>query len=83
MMVYIRNEAQLGVALRHFRKRKNLSQFEVASDAGVRQATVSKAETGSEKTQFSTIVNLMIALDLELVMQPRMKGSIEEYIEKM
>lgn len=81
MQVHIRTEAQLGVALYQFRKNKNFTQAYLASEAGMRQATVSKAESGSETIQLATIIHLLAALDLELVMQPRLKGTIEEYLE--
>lgn len=81
MQIHIRTEAQLSVALYQFRKNKNFTQADLAGEAGMRQATVSKAESGSETIQLSTIIGLLAALDLELVMQPRLKGTIEEYLE--
>lgn len=83
MQVHIRNAVQLSSALKRFRRKKNFTQADLAVEAGIRQATVSVSESGSENIQISTIISLMVALDLELVMQPRLKGNIEEYLEKL
>lgn len=83
MQVHIRNGVQLGVALKRFRRKKKLTQVDLAEDAGIRQATVSMAESGSDNVQLSTIISLIGALDLELVLRPRLKGTIEEYLEKL
>ena len=83
MQVHIRNAAQLSSALKRFRRKKNFTQADLAEEAGIRQATVSMSESGSEDMQMSTIISLMVALDLELVMRPRLKGNIEEYLEKL
>jgi len=44
----------------------------------VRQATVSKIEAGEPATQLKTLMDALTALDLELVIRPRSKASLDE-----
>jgi len=75
MAELVRSPKQMGVALRRFRRMRNLTQAELAKRAGVRQGTVSQVETGLETVKLSTVMDLLRALDLEVVIQPRTKGS--------
>ncbi|MBC7285822.1 helix-turn-helix domain-containing protein [Hoeflea sp.] len=75
MSELVRSPKQLGVALRRFRRTHGLTQTELAKRAGVRQGTVSQVETGLETVKLSTVMDLLRALDLEVVIQPRTKGS--------
>jgi HTH-type transcriptional regulator/antitoxin HipB len=64
---------QLGQALARLRTQRDLSQATLAQNAGLRQATVSKAEKGSGTTAIKTIYDMCAALGLELVVRPRPK----------
>lgn len=75
MAELVRSPKQLGVALRRFRRAQSLTQTQMAERAGVRQATVSQVETGLETVKLSTVMGMLRALDLEIVVQPRTKGS--------
>ncbi len=75
MAELVRSPKQLGVVLRRFRRMCNYTQAELASRAGVRQGTISQVETGLEAVKLTTVMNLLRALDLEVVIQPRTKGS--------
>lgn len=75
MAELVRSPKQLGVALRRFRRASNLTQTDLAKRAGVRQGTVSQVENGLETVKLSTVMDLLRALDLEAVIQPRTKGS--------
>ncbi len=81
MRAYVRNMAQLRVALKRFRKEKNLTQAKLASDANLRQATISKVESGAETIQLTTIFNLLRALGLEIVIQPKSEISFQHYVD--
>lgn len=70
-----RSPQQLGAALRRRRRALKLTQAELASQVSVRQATVSSAEAGLAAMQLETLLNLLTALDLELVLRPRTKGA--------
>ncbi|KCZ48466.1 helix-turn-helix domain-containing protein [Hyphomonas sp. CY54-11-8] len=71
----VRSPKQLGVALRRVRRAKALTQADLASRAGMRQGTVSQIENGLETVKLATVMDLLRALDLEIVVQPRTKGS--------
>lgn len=75
MAELVRSPKQLGVALRRFRRTNNLTQTELAKRAGVRQGTISQVETGLETVKLNTVMDMLRALDLEVVIQPRTKGS--------
>jgi len=75
MTELIRSASQFGVALRRNRRLQNLTQGALAERAGVRQGTVSQVETGLETVKLTTVMDLLRALDLEVVIQPRSKGS--------
>lgn len=75
MTELVRSSKQLGTVLRQFRRAQNLTQADLAKRAGVRQATVSQVETGLETAKLSTVMDLLRALNLEVVIQPRTKGS--------
>lgn len=69
----IRNEKQMGAELRRARRRAGLSQSTLGERVHLRQATVSRVESGEPAVQLSTVVALLAALDLELVLRPRSK----------
>lgn len=70
----VRDERQLAAALRRERKRSNLTQSDLASSAQKRQATISNLETGAGGT-LETLFSVLRALELELVVRPRKRGS--------
>jgi HTH-type transcriptional regulator/antitoxin HipB len=73
-----RTPNQLGSALRRYRGLKGLTQAELASLAGLRQATVSQIESGHGATRIETITSILAALDLELTVAPRTRGSSQD-----
>jgi len=75
MAELVRSPKQLGVILRRFRRMRDYTQAELAKRAGVRQGTISQVETGLEAVKLTTVMDLLRALDLEVVIQPRTKGS--------
>lgn len=75
MKQLVRSAKQLGAALRRSRRLQSLPQAELAKKAGMRQGTVSQVESGLDGVKLATVTNLLRALDLEMVLQPRSKGS--------
>jgi HTH-type transcriptional regulator / antitoxin HipB len=73
-----RTAKQLGAALRRFRRQKNMTQESLGQLMHARQATVSKLESGESGTQLGVLTDALAALDLELVVRPRSKGSTEQ-----
>jgi len=70
-----RSPQQLGAILRRYRKKGALTQTDVAARTQLRQATISALENGEAGTQLRTLAEVLAALDLELVVQPRRKSS--------
>lgn len=75
-----RTAEQVGVAVRRHRRALGWSQSDLGSKAGLRQATISTLESGEPGTRLRTLVDVMAALELEVVIQDRSKApkSIEE-----
>ena len=76
-----RSEKQLGSILRRQRKRANLTQTRLGEKLHLRQATISKLEDGAPATQLRILMAALSALELELVVRPRSKGSGDEIEE--
>jgi len=74
-MGLIRSHKQLGAELRRFRREKSLTQVQLAERSGLRQGTISQVEIGLQTVKLSTVMNMLRALDLEIVLRPRTKGS--------
>lgn len=66
-----RSPKQLGNIIQRTRKRRGLTQTELADLAGLRQELISKIETGHEGTKLSSIYALFAALNLELIVDDR------------
>lgn len=70
-----RSPRQIGNLIQKHRKMRGMSQTELAARAGLRQELVSKIENGQEGSKISSICDLLAALDLEMTIGPRTKGS--------
>jgi HTH-type transcriptional regulator/antitoxin HipB len=81
MSTIARTTKQLAAALRRYRRQKGLTQHSLGSLMHVRQATVSKLESGEPGTQLGVLIDALTALDLELVVRPRTKASADEIEE--
>jgi HTH-type transcriptional regulator/antitoxin HipB len=73
-----RSPTQLGDALRRFRTLAGRSQSEIAALAGLRQATISKVESGYGAVRMETIFAILVALDLELNIDIRSQSSAQD-----
>jgi HTH-type transcriptional regulator/antitoxin HipB len=69
-----RTGPQFGAALRRRRKQTGLSQQALADRVKLRQATISRLEGGDAGTKLGTLLDVLAALDLEIVVRPRTKG---------
>jgi len=78
----LRNPQQLGVAVRSRRRKLNLTQADLAKQVRSYQKTISKIESGEPGVKLQTIFDVLRALEMELVIQPRSKGSLSD-IEDM
>lgn len=66
---------QLGIALRTVREAANLSQFDLATRAGVGQSAVSRLERDVHRPSWALFCRLLAALDLEATVTTRPRGS--------
>jgi len=69
-----RTAAQIGTALRRRRRNLSMTQADVGTHTHLRQGTISRLENGEPKIQLQTLVDVLTALDLELVIRPRTKA---------
>ena len=69
-----RTSRQIGAAIRRRRRRLRLRQGDVGARTNLRQATISALENGEPGTQLRTLINVMAALDLEMVVRERTKA---------
>ena len=73
-----RTEKQLGAIVRRARKQAGLTQDGLGARMHLRQATISRLEAGAPAIQLHTVMQALSALDLELVVRPRSRGSAAE-----
>ncbi len=71
----VRTSQQLGVAIRGRRRSLKLSQSDLAAQVRSYQKTISKIEAGEPGVKLQTLFDVLRALELEVVVQPRSKGS--------
>ena len=70
-----RTPRQIGNLIRRARKQRGWSQSQLAERVGVRQGTISLIETGNPATKLDTLLAILAALELELQVGSRVKGS--------
>lgn len=73
-----RSPRQLGAIIQRARKRRGLTQTDLAELAGLRQEMVSRIETGHDSAKLSAIHALLAALDLELIVGQRSGGPAKD-----
>ena len=73
----IRNNKDLGEAIRLARKNQDLRQVDVAQKASVRQALVSDLENGATTAKLDTVIKVLAALDMDLSVVPRRKAGFD------
>jgi len=70
-----RTPEQIAAIVRRERRRQGLTQQQLGAKIKLRQATISKLESGKAGVQLQTLLDVTRALKLELVIQPRTKFS--------
>jgi HTH-type transcriptional regulator/antitoxin HipB len=70
-----RTPKQIGNLVQRARKQRGWTQTQLGDKAGLRQETISLIETGNPAAKLQTILAVLAALDLELRIVPRSKGS--------
>jgi len=72
-----RTPLQLGNSIRERRRELGLTQEQLAEKVGVRQRTISDVESAGA-ARVDTLLRMLVALDLELLVRPRTKGSASD-----
>jgi HTH-type transcriptional regulator / antitoxin HipB len=72
-----RTSKQIGAAIRRHRRSRGLSQSHLGAKTNLRQATISALENGEPGTQLRTLIDVLAALELELVIRERSKAAAE------
>jgi HTH-type transcriptional regulator/antitoxin HipB len=78
MMQIARTPKQIGAAFQRWRRQRHLTQANLGEKTHLRQATISALEAGAPGTELRTVCEVMAALGLEFVIQPRSKGSASD-----
>ncbi len=73
----IRNNKDLGEAIRLARRNEGLRQVDLARKASVRQALVSELESGATMAKLDTVIRMVAALDMDLSIVPRKKAKFD------
>jgi HTH-type transcriptional regulator/antitoxin HipB len=77
MEAIARTPLQLGNSIRERRRQLGLTQEQLAEKVGVRQRTISDVESAGA-ARIDTLLRMLVALDLELLVRPRTKGSASD-----
>ncbi len=75
MTTRARTAKQIGAIVRRERRRQGLTQAQLGDSIGLRQATVSKLESGEPATQLRTLLDALTALSLEIIIDDRSKSA--------
>ena len=65
---------QIANAIRRRRRAQQLTQSQLCELSGLRQATISSLESGHSGARLQTVLDVLTALDLELIVRDRSKG---------
>lgn len=83
LMQYLaRTPKQIGEIIRRRRRQLGLSQKQLGDKVRLRQATISKIESGEPATRLQTWLDVLGALGLEATIRPR-TGTEANEIEKL
>lgn len=72
-----RTVKQTAAVLRRERRKQSITQGQLGKKIGVRQATISRLESGEDAVSLQTLMDTLTALNLELVIRPRTKASVK------
>ena len=79
MTTLIRSPRALGNMIQRERKQRRWSQTELGERTGMRQSAISMIEKGQAALKLDTLLTIVAALDLDIQIGPRARGSIEEF----
>jgi HTH-type transcriptional regulator/antitoxin HipB len=73
-----RTAKQIGAVIRRARRRAGMTQAALGAKIGLRQATISKLESGKPATQIITLLDALAALGLEIIIDKRGRVSAQD-----
>ncbi len=73
-----RSPRQIGAAIARARHQRGWTQSDLATQAGLRQATISAIETGQHPARIDSLLAVLAALDLEFRIGPRAQGQAQD-----
>jgi HTH-type transcriptional regulator/antitoxin HipB len=73
-----RTAKQIGAVIRRARRRADMTQAALGAKIGLRQATISKLESGEPATQIITLLDALAALGLEIIIDKRGRLSAQD-----
>ncbi len=73
-----RSPKQLGAIIQRQRRKLALTQNGLGAKIKHRQATISRLEAGEPGIRLGTLLDILAALNLEIVVRTRTKGSAED-----
>jgi len=73
-----RTPKQIGAIIQRQRRKLRQTQGVLGGRIKHRQATISRLESGEPATRLGTLLDVLTALNLELVIRPRTKSSPED-----
>lgn len=78
MLTSFRSPKQFGELVRQARKKRNMSQSDLADKIGVRQGTISMIESGNSATKLSTMLDILTAFDLDISVTQRTRANVSD-----
>lgn len=73
-----RTPKQIGAIIQRHRRKLRQTQGTLGGKIKHRQATISRLESGAPAMRLGTLLDVLAALNLELVIRPRTKSSPED-----
>ena len=69
-----------GEIVKLIREKKGWSRAKLADKTSVSAQTISNIESGSVSPRMDTMLDIMRALDYEIIFNPKYKGDIRKYV---
>jgi HTH-type transcriptional regulator / antitoxin HipB len=83
MNLLVRSPKALGNIIQTERKRQGLSQASFGEHINMRQSVISMVEKGHSALKLENLLSILAALDLDIQITPRTKGSIKDFADMM
>lgn len=75
----VTNQIRLGRAVRSMRKRRQLTQADLARQASISRPCLQHLETGARSVGVANLLRVLQCLDCTLTVQPKISGKNEDF----